>query len=209
MRRFHRTSCSIRLTEAGHALLDRTRPPLDELSGALDGARAAVATPSGSLRLNVPRIANDLIIAPLVARSLFRYPAITLEIESFDGLVDIVADGFDAGIRRDCGCRQEWSRFRSVRHAGSPWSDHPALSTAAPSRLFPPICMSISASAGASRGVHATHGSLSKMATVWNRTLPTGWWWTTPRSWFERRWVALAWRSFSRSWSETTSRPEP
>ncbi|MBE7211719.1 MAG: LysR family transcriptional regulator [Gluconacetobacter diazotrophicus] len=101
VRLFHRTSRSVRLTEAGLALLRRVGPALDELSGALDGARTSAVVPSGSLRLNVPRIANDLIIAPMVGRFLSRYPAITLEITSFDGLADIVAEGFDAGIRRD------------------------------------------------------------------------------------------------------------
>ena len=101
LRLFHRTSRSVRLTEAGLTLLRRVGPALDELSGALNDARASAATPSGSLRLNVPRIANDLIIAPMVGRFLSSHPAITLEVTSFDGLVDIVAEGFDAGIRRD------------------------------------------------------------------------------------------------------------
>ncbi|MCQ8239289.1 LysR family transcriptional regulator [Rhizosaccharibacter radicis] len=101
VRLFHRTSRSVRLTEAGAALLRRVGPALDELSGAFEAARASALVPSGSLRLNVPRIANDLIIAPMVGRFLSRYPAITLEVVTFDGLVDIVADGFDAGIRRD------------------------------------------------------------------------------------------------------------
>jgi DNA-binding transcriptional LysR family regulator len=101
LRLFHRTSRSVRLTEAGLALLGRVGPALDELAGALGDARAAAATPSGSLRLNVPRIANDLIIAPMVGRFLSRHPAITLEVATSDGLVDIVAEGFDAGIRRD------------------------------------------------------------------------------------------------------------
>ncbi len=101
VRLFHRTTRSVRLTEAGLALLQRVGPALDELSAAIEGARASAAVPSGSLRLNVPRIANDLIIAPMLGRFLSRYPEITLEIASFDGLIDIVAEGFDAGIRRD------------------------------------------------------------------------------------------------------------
>ncbi len=101
VRLFQRTSRSVRLTEAGQALLERVRPALDDVAGALDGARAFAGTPAGSLRLNVPRIANDLIVAPMVGRFLSRYPAITLEIASFDGLIDIVAEGYDAGIRRD------------------------------------------------------------------------------------------------------------
>ena len=101
VRLFQRSSRSVRLTDAGRALLHRVQPALDELSDALTGARAAAATPAGTLRLNIPRVANDLIIAPVIGRFLARYPGIVLEIASVDGLVDIVAEGFDAGIRRD------------------------------------------------------------------------------------------------------------
>ncbi len=71
------------------------------MTEALADARNSGAKPSGSLRLNVPRIANALIIEPMVGRFLSTYPDIRLEVVSHDGLVDIVADGFDAGIRRD------------------------------------------------------------------------------------------------------------
>ncbi len=101
LRLFHRTNRMIRLTEAGRALHDRIRPLLDELSDALDSVRTSTDTPSGTLRLNVPRIVNEMIIAPMLGRFLRTYPGITVEIASHDGLVDIVADGFDAGIRRD------------------------------------------------------------------------------------------------------------
>ena len=71
------------------------------MAGALDNARASSGKPAGSLRLNVPRIATALVIEPVIGRFLSRYPDITLDVVSFDGLVDIVAEGFDAGIRRD------------------------------------------------------------------------------------------------------------
>lgn len=101
VRLFHRTSRSVSLTQAGRTLLERIGPALGEVSEALAGARASAGKPSGSLRLNVPRIANTLIIAPVIGRFLSAYPEISLHIVSFDGLVDIVAEGFDAGIRRD------------------------------------------------------------------------------------------------------------
>lgn len=101
VRLFHRTSRSVALTQAGRELLERIGPALAEVAEALDGARASSGTPSGSLRLNVPRIAITLVIEPMIGRFLQAYPDIRLEIASFDGLVDIVAEGFDAGIRRD------------------------------------------------------------------------------------------------------------
>lgn len=101
VRLFHRTSRSVRLTDAGASLFGRIQPALGEVAEALKSTRDAGGTPAGSLRLNVPRIVNSLVIEPLVARFLAAYPDIRLEIASHDGLIDIVAEGFDAGIRRD------------------------------------------------------------------------------------------------------------
>ena len=101
VRLFHRTSRSVGLTQAGRELLERIGPALGEVAEALDGARASSGTPSGMLRLNVPRIATTLVIEPMIGRFLSTYPDIRLEVVSFDGLADIVAEGFDAGIRRD------------------------------------------------------------------------------------------------------------
>ena len=56
-------------------------------------------TPTGTLRLNVPRPAAHLLLAPVMARFLRANPQMHLEIVADDGLVDIVSAGFDAGIR--------------------------------------------------------------------------------------------------------------
>ncbi len=101
VRLFHRTSRSVGLTQAGRELFNRIGPALGEVAEALGSARASSARPSGLLRLNVPHIANTLVIQPLIGRFLSAYPDIRLEVVSFDGLADIVAEGFDAGIRRD------------------------------------------------------------------------------------------------------------
>jgi DNA-binding transcriptional LysR family regulator len=101
VRMFHRTSRSISLTQAGRELLQRITPALGEVSEALDRARASGGRPSGLLRLNVPRVASALIVEPMIGRFLSTYPDIRLEVVTSDGLVDIVAEGFDAGIRRD------------------------------------------------------------------------------------------------------------
>lgn len=101
IRLFHRTSRSVRLTDAGATLLTRIGPALGEIADALKSAREGGGTPAGSLRLNIPRIVSPLVIEPMIGRFLSTYPEIRLEIASHDGLVDIVAEGFDAGIRRD------------------------------------------------------------------------------------------------------------
>lgn len=101
VRLFNRTTRSIGLTEAGRQLVERVGPALGDVADALDGVAGSRGHATGLLRLNVPRIANELIVAPVVTRFLAAHPAVRLEIVSSDGLVDIVAEGFDAGIRRD------------------------------------------------------------------------------------------------------------
>ena len=101
VRLFHRTSRSVRLTDAGATLLARIGPALGEVAEALRTVRDANGAPAGTLRLNIPRIVNALVMEPVIGRFLSTYPGIRLEIASHDGLIDIVSEGFDAGIRRD------------------------------------------------------------------------------------------------------------
>ena len=98
-RLFHRTSRSIRLTDAGERLLVRLAPALGEVEDALAALSAETDHPAGRLRLNVPHSAIPLIVEPLLPRFLADYPAVSLDVVADDGLVDIVAAGFDAGIR--------------------------------------------------------------------------------------------------------------
>jgi DNA-binding transcriptional LysR family regulator len=99
VRLLNRTTRSVTPTEAGEQLLQRLGPALREISDALDQINDFRDVPRGTLRLNVPRPAARLLLAPLFARFLAAYPQIRLEVVTDDGLVDIVAGGFDAGIR--------------------------------------------------------------------------------------------------------------
>ena len=99
VRLFHRTNRSIRLTEAGEHLLARIGPAIGELSAAIEQVGAFRGRPAGTLRLNVPRNAAELVIKPIMGRFMQTYPEIRLEIVTQDGFIDIVAEGFDAGIR--------------------------------------------------------------------------------------------------------------
>lgn len=98
-RLFHRTSRSVRLTESGEQLLARVGPALGEIEDAVAMLGTETEAPAGRLRLNVPHSAIPLIIAPLLPRFLADFPAVSLEVVGDDRLVDIVAAGFDAGIR--------------------------------------------------------------------------------------------------------------
>jgi DNA-binding transcriptional LysR family regulator len=94
-----RTTRSVGLTEAGQRFLERAGPAFDELVAASEAARDLGRRPTGLLRLAVPRSVVPLILEPMIASFCQAYPEIELEIAASDEMVDIVAGGFDAGIR--------------------------------------------------------------------------------------------------------------
>jgi hypothetical protein len=85
-----------RRAQVGHHLLARI-----VLAWALDNASAFRDRSVGVLRLNAPRITAELVFEPIAVGLLAAYPEIRLAVVKTDGLVDIVAEGFDAGISRD------------------------------------------------------------------------------------------------------------
>jgi DNA-binding transcriptional LysR family regulator len=99
VRLLNRTTRSVALTEAGAALLKSLQPALGQIAAAVDEARSAQVAPSGPLRINAPEPAVELVIAPMAAEFLAAYPAVRLEVVAETALVDIVAKGFDAGVR--------------------------------------------------------------------------------------------------------------
>jgi DNA-binding transcriptional LysR family regulator len=98
VRLLHRTTRSVALTDAGRRLLDRLRPAVEQVSRALDDLRAEQGHPSGRLRLYVTHLAGAAVVAPLWQRFLTAFPEVRLEIHTAEAPVDIVAEGFDAGI---------------------------------------------------------------------------------------------------------------
>ncbi|MBL8554918.1 MAG: LysR family transcriptional regulator, partial [Phenylobacterium sp.] len=99
VRLLNRTTRSVAPTAAGAALLDRLGPALAEIGEAVAEARSAQSEPAGPLRINAPEPAVELVLSPLVAGFLAAHPAVRLEIVSETGLIDIVAEGYDAGVR--------------------------------------------------------------------------------------------------------------
>jgi DNA-binding transcriptional LysR family regulator len=97
-RLLNRTTRSVAPSHAGQALAERLLPVLDDLDGVLDAAFAAAGEIAGPLRLNTARVAIPMLSA-LIPGFLARHPRVTLEVVAADALVDIVAQGFDAGIR--------------------------------------------------------------------------------------------------------------
>lgn len=99
VRLLNRTTRKVALTEAGERFLQRIQPALADLSQAVDELNDWRNDPRGILRISMPRSAEALFFHSLILPFVQRYPEITLEIDSNDTLVDIVASGFDAGVR--------------------------------------------------------------------------------------------------------------
>ena len=96
---FIRTTRSVGLTEAGERFLSRAKPAFEELVAASAVARDLGQRPSGLLRLSVPRAAVPILLEPLIASFCRAYPEVEVEIAAREDLIDIAAEGFDAGIR--------------------------------------------------------------------------------------------------------------
>jgi DNA-binding transcriptional LysR family regulator len=97
-RLLNRTTRSVAPSHAGQALADRLLPVLDDLDAVVDATFAAAGDVAGPLRLNSASVAMPLLSA-LIPDFLRRHPRVTLEVVVQDALTDIVAQGFDAGIR--------------------------------------------------------------------------------------------------------------
>lgn len=99
VRLFNRTTRSVALTEAGHSLYTMLVPALGGINLALENIASFRATPAGTLRINAPEIAAEILLHKVVPEFIARYPDVSLDIITEGRLIDIVAEGFDAGIR--------------------------------------------------------------------------------------------------------------
>src|SRR6266853_799735 len=95
---FIRTTRSVGLTEAGERFLLRAKPAFEELVAASEVARDLGQRPAGLLRLTVPRAVVPILLERLIASFCQAYPDVEVEIVASADLVDIAAEGFDAGI---------------------------------------------------------------------------------------------------------------
>lgn len=95
----NRSTRSVSLTQVGARFLERISGPLSELRSASEEVGGHGDEPAGLLRLSVTRMAYITVIQPVLARFLDLHPKIDVELAIDNALVDIVARGFDAGIR--------------------------------------------------------------------------------------------------------------
>jgi DNA-binding transcriptional LysR family regulator len=98
-RLLHRTTRSVSLTEAGERLLERLDPLMSDLDAALQEVAGEQGNPTGTLRINGGENAIRLLLQTVVPEFLARYPGVELDLVADGRLVDIVEQGFDAGVR--------------------------------------------------------------------------------------------------------------
>ncbi|QZP07663.1 LysR family transcriptional regulator [Caenibius sp. WL] len=99
VRLFNRTTRSVSLTDAGRSFVERVGPALGTIHEAMEAVRSQQETPSGTLRINAFATAAREIFSPLILEFLRRYPQVHIDLVTEGRLVDVVADGFDLGVR--------------------------------------------------------------------------------------------------------------
>ncbi len=99
IRLLNRTTRSVAPTEAGARLFERLVPAFRDIRLAIDDLNQLRETPTGTLRINAPGPAVDHVLCPLVFEFMRTYPEITVELITDAAIVDIVQQGFDAGVR--------------------------------------------------------------------------------------------------------------
>jgi DNA-binding transcriptional LysR family regulator len=99
VRLLNRTTRSVALTEAGASLRTRLVPAFRDIDDALDDLNQHRGQPAGTLRINAARPSTQMVLLPMVTKFLAAHPAVSVEVNVDDSLVDTVSQDFDAGVR--------------------------------------------------------------------------------------------------------------
>lgn len=99
VRLFNRTTRSVSLTDAGRRFVEQVTPALRDIQDAIVAVRSQQDTPSGTIRINAFASGAREILGPLVLAFVRRFPEVHVDIVTEGRIVDIVAEGFDLGLR--------------------------------------------------------------------------------------------------------------
>lgn len=150
VRLLHRTTRQVGLTEAGQVFYDQVEPALQAIGIALDSVNSFRDHPCGRVRINVPYLAAEMVLARRFGEFTRTYPDIRLDMAINDHFVDIVKEGYDAGIRLGDSVAKEMVAVRvtpdlrsAIVASPSYWAAHPAPRT--PKELLRHSCISFRA----------------------------------------------------------------
>ncbi|GJE03582.1 LysR family transcriptional regulator [Methylobacterium isbiliense] len=102
LRLLNRTTRSVAPTEAGQMLHSRIAPTLQDMDAAIREIETYQARPKGVVRINLPSIAARLAVLPRLGAFAVAYPDVRLDLVIDNEMTDVVAKGFDAGVRIGC-----------------------------------------------------------------------------------------------------------
>jgi DNA-binding transcriptional LysR family regulator len=115
MRLLDRTTRRVGLTEAGAQFLRRVLPALEQLGTAFSELDDLRGSPAGTLRISLPRMAMTLLLEPLLGEFCRAFPQIRLDLIADDRFVDLIGEGYDAGIRFGESLAQDMIAVRVTR----------------------------------------------------------------------------------------------
>ena len=109
---FARTTRSVSLTEAGAKLIATLDAALEDIGSAVEAMTAERGAVTGTLRINAPRAAFEMGLTRLIAKLAWLHPRLIVEVHTNEAFVDIVAQGYDAGIRLGEAVQQDMVTVR-------------------------------------------------------------------------------------------------
>jgi DNA-binding transcriptional LysR family regulator len=116
VRLFHRNTRNMVLTEEGRVFLERCRRIFGEIEAAEIEMTQIASEPSGRLRVSLPLV--GMLLTPVIAEFMEAYPAILLDLDYSDRIVDVVEEGFDVVIRTGAATDSRLMRRSLGRFSG-------------------------------------------------------------------------------------------
>ncbi|HUQ12244.1 MAG TPA: LysR family transcriptional regulator [Steroidobacteraceae bacterium] len=109
---FARTTRSVSLTETGARLIATFEAALEDIGSAVETLAAARGSITGTLRVNAPHAAFAMGLTRVIARLAWEHPRLVVEVHTDEAFIDIVAQGYDAGVRLGEAVQQDMVTVR-------------------------------------------------------------------------------------------------